>query len=103
MECTVEDGIVFFIIENDLLKGVACDVRAAVVNIDGGAWINDGSCGWRHYVAVSGYSNLGSLAVPLSLSWPDGQVKEAVAKAATSGDSTVGTKKASLATGFDAK
>ena len=93
----------FFIIGNDLLNGVACDVRAAVVNINGGAWINGGSCDWRHYVEVFGDSSMGSLAMPLSLSWQCGHVIEAVAKAATSGDTTVGTKETCFATSFNAK
>ena len=46
-KCAVENGIVFFIVENDLFYGVTCDVRDAVVSIDCGAGVGDGSSDWR--------------------------------------------------------
>ena len=82
------------IVENDLRNRVACDVGAAVVGIDGGSWIYDGSCDWRHYVKVYGDPipefSRGAILVERA---QNGQFKEAVSKAATSSDPTVNSKK----------
>ena len=46
MECAVEDGIIFFVVMNDLLNGVTSDERAAVVGINGGTRVDDVASDW---------------------------------------------------------
>ena len=57
----------FFVVKNDLFNGVTSDERAAIVSVDGGTRIDDGTSGWRKYVEMLSDSFLGSLVVSLTL------------------------------------
>ena len=72
----VKRGIIFVVVENDLLSGVTSDERAAVVSVDGGARVDDGISDWREYVGMFSESSLGSLVVPFSRGWSNSQVKK---------------------------